>query len=773
MYQRLDGVRAMSNRYLGTSACAMMLALSACGGGGGGGGIGSTPPPPANLTPPPVTPPPPSPPPPPPPPPPTTTNFNTAEYQRSNGAISSGAITAWQQGATGKGVKLAVVDSGINPNLAEFAGRIDPASRDVAGTRGLGDQDGHGTAVTATAAAARNDAQNVGVAFDATILSFRADEPGSCASSDGCDFYDNAIAQGVDAARLAGAKVINLSLGGSSPSGTLMSAMSRAVNAGIILVISAGNDGEDPTKGTSADPFALVPAQNFPGQVIIAGALGSNLTTLASFSNRAGTGQQWYLAALGSAVRTIDHTGAGYLYSGTSFSAPIITGSVALLAQAFPNLTAREIVDILFRTADDLGAAGDDSVFGQGRLNLTRAFQPVGQTSLAGTEVAVTDASVSGGIPEAGGDAGGQGSMGAVILDGYSRAFAIDLAKGLRKAEARRPLERSLASQVKGSAAQAGPLSLAMTVAERRGMPGMIDVMQLAIGPEDARQSRLVAGSAIARIDGKTKASFGFAEGAKAIERQLTNAEAGAFLIARDISSDPGFQARRGTSMAMRRDLGFAGLTVASEQGQVWRDIKTDTKDESYRWTSVTLDRRFGEDTWGSIGLSRLDEDDTLLGGRLGALYGAGGSSSLFLDVEARRILGAGWSATLMGRRGWTDFASGRFRTGAYSFDLAKYGLFKARDRFGLRIAQPLRVKSGGMSLLLPTGYDYATETATSGIRHLSFRPSGREIDAELSYSTDLGRGWLGANLFARRQPGHVESADPDLGAAIRYSLGF
>src|SRR4249919_1233267 len=109
----------MRTGYLASTACGLMLTLSACGGGGGGGGIGSTPPPPSTLTPPPTT----TPPPPPPPPPPPGTNFDTSEYERSNGAISSGAITAWQKGATGQGVKLAVVDSGINPALAEFAGR--------------------------------------------------------------------------------------------------------------------------------------------------------------------------------------------------------------------------------------------------------------------------------------------------------------------------------------------------------------------------------------------------------------------------------------------------------------------------------------------------------------------------------------------------------------------------------------------------------------------------------------------------------------------------
>lgn len=320
---------------------------------------------------------------------------------------------------------------------------------------------------------------------------------------------------------------------------------------------------------------------------------------------------------------------------------------------------------------------------------------------------------------------------------------------------------------------QAGPMSVAMSVAERPGSNGIFDLMSLAVGPEDARRSRLVAGSAVARLDAKTKASFGFGHGAKHLERQLTNAEGGAFLVARDVSGDPGFQARTGTSMAIRRNLGFAGVTIASEQGKVWHDVKLGVDDAPYRWTSLTMDRRFGDNGWASVGLGRLDEKETLLGGRLGSLYGSFGSSSLFLDAEARQKLGNGWTATIMGRRGWTSFDSGEFTTAAYSFDLAKYGLLQGRDRLGLRVAQPLRVEGGGISMLLPTGYDYATGAVTRSTQQLSFSPSGREIDAELSYSTSLGRGWLGANIFARRQPGHVATADPDVGAAIRYSLGF
>jgi hypothetical protein len=157
------------------------------------------------------------------------------------------------------------------------------------------------------------------------------------------------------------------------------------------------------------------------------------------------------------------------------------------------------------------------------------------------------------------------------------------------------------------------------------------------------------------------------------------------------------------------------------------------------------------------------------------ALGGGGRATSLFLDAEARHDFGNGWSAGLMARRGWTDFAAGKFRTGAYSFDLAKTRVLSSGDRLSLRIAQPLRVESGGLGLWLPTAYDYATQTATNSFSTMSLKPSGREIDTELSYGSNLldGKAWLGGNLFYRRQPGHIADAPDDAGAAIRFSLGF
>ena len=138
--------------------------------------------------------------------------------------------------------------------------------------------------------------------------------------------------------------------------------------------------------------------------------------------------------------------------------------------------------------------------------------------------------------------------------------------------------------------------------------------------------------------------AFGFSEGAKAMERRLSGAEPGAFLIAKDIAGDPGFAAKRDGSMALRHEFGATGVTVSGETGNVWQEIQTSATGSPYRWTSVAVDRSFGSN-WLSAGISRLDEKQTLLGGRMGDALGGGGANSLFLDLEARREFGGGWSA--------------------------------------------------------------------------------------------------------------------------------
>jgi len=327
---------------------------------------------------------------------------------------------------------------------------------------------------------------------------------------------------------------------------------------------------------------------------------------------------------------------------------------------------------------------------------------------------------------------------------------------------------------VKVAGGTAGPLSIAMTVRERHDLTQGYELERMTVGPQDLRKSKLIAGSAVARIDNRTAVAFGFADGAKAMERRLTGASEGAFLVANDVTGNPGFLASRNNGVALRHEFGGTGVTISGEQGKVWQEVQTSATGSPYTWTSVALDHRFGS-TWLQFGLSRLDERQTLLGGRMTDVLGGGGATSLFLDSEARHDFGSGWSATLTARRGWTSFNAGKFQTDAYAFDVAKLGVLGMRDKLAFRIAQPLRVERGGFAMMLPTSYDYTTGLATDSLSRMSLRPSGREVDTELSYGSNLlgGNAWAGANLFFRRDPGHIASSPNDVGGALRFNLNF
>ena len=96
----------------------------------------------------------------------------------------------------------------------------------------------------------------------------------------------------------------------------------------------------------------------------------------------------------------------------------------------------------------------------------------------------------------------------------------------------------------------------------------------------------------------------------------MSGAAAASFLIASDIAGNPGFSAKRNGSVAVRHQFGSVGVTVSGETGNVWQDVKTSATGSPYRYTSVAADRSFGRN-WVSVGMSRLEEKQSLLGGRM------------------------------------------------------------------------------------------------------------------------------------------------------------
>jgi hypothetical protein len=702
-------------------------------------------------------------------------NYDDSEYRRSNGASAPNAIAAYNAGATGRGVKIGLVDSGVNPSLPDFAGKIDPASADLVGHRGVSDSEGHGTATAAVAAAARNGSGILGVAFDATILSFNSSDPNDCTEKDGCQHSSIDIAQGIDLARMNGARVINISLGGPDSSGLVNAAVARAAAAGIVVVMSAGNSGAD-TGGENPEGFALSAAA--AGNVILAGAVDA-AGNIATFSNRAGTGANNYLAALGVRVVAPDQTGTLFFWSGTSFSAPVISGAVALLAQAFPNLTGRQIIDILFASATDAGAPGTDAVYGHGILNIARAFQPQGTLSLPGTQTAVDPAAGGGTTAGAMGDASPI-LGGVILLDGFSRAFVMNLGTALRHAPLEQPLANGLQQGLHTAGAAAGNLAVSITV--RRNLAGQPEVglAQLGLTREDSRKVRFVSGLAISRLTPRTAMAFGFSESGRSLQQRLAGQSQNAFLVARDPLDRMGFYGDSGASLGIRQSFGGLGLTATSERGEVYRPgLDRAVRQTGYSIGSFSLDRRFGPANL-TLGASRLREERTVLGGQLSGTLTAAGATSWFADATASLDLGRGWGAFATYRRGWTSLGGtgglakgGRLSSDAWALDLSKRGALFGGDRFALRVAQPLRVRSGGLDLSVPVSYDYATLEAGYESRFFNLAPTGREIDLEAAYGMPMLGGELSGNLFARRQPGHMAAMDSDLGAAIRFTLGF
>ncbi len=736
------------------TAGGLAVMLAACG---GGGGVQSTPAPPVAT---PIPTPSPSP------------NYDTAGYRATAGAVAMNALAAYQRGATGAGVSLGIIDSGIDTTNSLFSGRISAKSADVAGNRSITDVEGHGTAVAFTAAGGRDGSRAQGVAFDATLVVLRADQPGSCSAGGsggtlggGCAYPTDAIARGLDVARQAGARVVNISLGSNdTPPSDLTAALARATAAGMVVVIAAGNDGE-------SNPTLFAQIANDTsiarGQVIVAGSVGTN-GTLSSFSNRAGQSALHYLAALGEQVEAPDQSGVRQLWSGTSFAAPQIAGAAVLLAQAFPNLSGAQIADLLLRTARDAGAAGTDAVYGRGTLDLTAAFQPVGGMSVAGGTAAVS-ATINARLSPAMGDAQVSG-LRLTALDGYARAYQVDLSGTLARAAPRALLAPGLLGRVEGAVLSDGVRSIALTSA----ITGAGEARLRAVTPADAPATgrRIVAGTMTQRLDRDTTIGFGFASGADALTTAWTGQAGPAFLL-----SDPGAGIDRlpQVSAALHHRIGGWGIGVSAESGR-FPATAPGMVPPRYDQMAWTLDRRLGP-VAAMLGLTRLAEQSTLLGGWFGDALGRPEATSWFIDMAARWQGEQGWTLAMQGRGGWTratgGMGGGLLTSRSWSVEAGKIGLFGG-DRIDLRLSQPLRVTGGGLDLRMPDHWSYA-EGLVDGwsVRRLSLTPRGRETLVEARHAIPLGAGEFSTHLFWRRDPGQIATLPDEHGLAVKYGLTF
>jgi len=300
-----------------------------------------------------------------------------AELDNSWGVKHIGAGTVHESDNKGSGVKVAILDSGIDYTHSDlddnYIGGYDFVNTDEDPM----DDHGHGTHCAGIVAAKDNGEGVVGVAPEADLYAVKV------LNSGGSGYLSDVVA-GIQWSVDKGTDVISMSLGSDFRSIPLKKACDNAYSSGVLLVAAAGNDGYSPGKGNVGYPARY--------DSVIAVAATDISNTRASFSS---TGPDVELAAPGVSVKST-YPGEEYaIKSGTSMACPHVAGTAALAIFAGGDVRQR-----LQDTADDLGDEGRDNLYGYGLVDADGAalgdlvpvvdiVNPADESTVSGTEVTI------------------------------------------------------------------------------------------------------------------------------------------------------------------------------------------------------------------------------------------------------------------------------------------------------------------------------------------------------------------------------------------------
>lgn len=269
-----------------------------------------------------------------------------------------GAPTAWDSAAgMGEGVKIAILDSGVDASHPDLVGNLVPGYNFVDGNADTNDTCGHGTAVAGTAAAVSNNSAGVaGIAGKAKIMPVKVAFYNT--STSGCYAYYSTVVSGINFAADNGARIVNVSYSGVAASQAVLNAAQYLRSKGGLLFASAGNNGRD----EGVTPTAAM-------TVVSATDENDNLAGWSSY------GSFVTLSAPGTNIWTTSTGGRYGQWNGTSFASPLVAGVAALMMSANSSLDNLTVESLLYSTAVDRGAAGRDPYYGYGRVNAAAGVQ--------------------------------------------------------------------------------------------------------------------------------------------------------------------------------------------------------------------------------------------------------------------------------------------------------------------------------------------------------------------------------------------------------------
>lgn len=261
---------------------------------------------------------------------------------------------AWSE-STGKGIKIAVIDTGVDINEVSLKDRVLPGWSPDGGD-GRVDSNGHGTAVSSILAGKLSDGNGVvGVAPDSLIVPIAAVGASGFVSSD-------VVVRGIVWAVENGVDIINISMSGVEDYPPLQAAIEYAASKDVLVVASGGNFFQ------SGNPTTF-PA-SYKGVIAVGAVDRENL--VAAYSNQ---GSYISLVAPGNGILA-PFVGNGVLsWEGTSVATPMISGSFAIILARYPFLNSKEVFQAVTYTAKDLGDRGVDNSTGYGLPSIAEAIK--------------------------------------------------------------------------------------------------------------------------------------------------------------------------------------------------------------------------------------------------------------------------------------------------------------------------------------------------------------------------------------------------------------
>lgn len=339
----------------------------------------------------------------------TTIGDYGTEYNNQLGLGQLKISSLNNYGYTGQGIKVAVVDTGIDSSHNEFSGRtID--GKDFAGTSGgYGtDASGHGTHVASIIGANRDLVGMRGVAYDATLYDYKiGNDAGSLVGIS----TDAKTASVFNQHSIDDIKVSNNSWGSSTSITSLsetylrsaipltIAATKSIMNDGAVIIFAAGNDGKYQVSYNSGLPYRI--SELADSWLTVVSVDPDNVET--NYTNRCGVAAAFCVTAPGGGDSQSTEgiyaakTGGGYVRkSGTSMAAPHVSGLVVVLMHKFPSLTNNQIASRIKETSSlsDLTGSGGQTlasngeavmqaIFGHGLVNQTAASSQIGSLNIA------------------------------------------------------------------------------------------------------------------------------------------------------------------------------------------------------------------------------------------------------------------------------------------------------------------------------------------------------------------------------------------------------